>query len=71
MTVIIAIAAIFMTFVLINDNVLHIEGVPTTRDVLKALGFGETSRRSRGRYPYISWTWVRGTASLLLRPTTP
>ncbi len=41
MTVIIAIAAIFMTFVLINDNVLHIEGVPTTRDVLKALGFGE------------------------------
>ena len=41
MTVIIAIAAIFMTFLLINDNVLHIEGVPTTRDVLKALGFGE------------------------------
>ncbi len=40
-TVLIAIAAVFMTFVLINDNVLHLEGFPTTKDVLKALGFGE------------------------------
>lgn len=40
-TVLIALAAVFMTFVLINDNVLHLEGVPTTKDVLKALGFGE------------------------------
>ncbi|MDE7192366.1 MAG: MBL fold metallo-hydrolase, partial [Oscillospiraceae bacterium] len=40
-TVLIALAACFMVFVLINDNVLHIEGVPTTKDVLVALGFGE------------------------------
>lgn len=40
-TVLIALAACFMVFVLINDNVLHIEGVPTTKDVLMALGFGE------------------------------
>lgn len=40
-TLLIALAACFMVFVLINDNVLHIEGVPTTKDVLMALGFGE------------------------------
>lgn len=40
-TVLIALAACFMVFVLINDNVLHIEGVPTTKDVLMALGFGK------------------------------
>ena len=49
MTVLIVLAAAFMTFVLINDNVLHLEGFPTTKDVLKALGFGEQPNVQIGR----------------------
>lgn len=40
-TLLVALVAAFMTFVLLNDTILHIEGIPTTKEVLLSLGFGE------------------------------